>query len=86
MVIMVGALLASSIGLMLLALVLITMLRSSKRAPRSRPIHISPPVDEENLFPWISSPSVIRGYDTPELYRDDNRSRGSQENDAQSLH
>jgi hypothetical protein len=70
MVLMVGVILASTLGLALLALVLTTAFRNSRTAWRSK--NMSPPfIQEAVVFNASYLTQAIRGYDTPELYRQD---------------
>jgi Ni/Fe-hydrogenase subunit HybB-like protein len=70
MVLIVGVVLASSLGLALLARVLATAFRNSRTAWRSK--SMSPPfIQEAIVFNESYLIQATRGYDTPELYRQD---------------
>jgi hypothetical protein len=65
---LVGTVLASSIGLALLALILVTTFRNSRTRSGSKNMN-SPFIQEISDEIYLSQ--AIRGYDTPELYRQD---------------
>ena len=70
MVLMVGVVLASSLGLALLARVLVTAFRNLRTACRSK--EMRPPfVQDTVVFNESDLTQAMRGYDTPELYRQD---------------
>jgi hypothetical protein len=74
MVLIVGVVLASAIGLALLALVLVTTFRNSHTASRSKNMN-TPFIQDAVVFKESHLSQAIRGYDTPELYRRDERLR-----------
>jgi hypothetical protein len=84
-VVMVGTLLASAIGLALLGFVLVTTLGSARRSPPSRQIQ-TPVIEENPLFAALVSRSTDRGYDTPELCREDDLARRGEAQDEGPLH
>jgi hypothetical protein len=65
---LVGTVLASSIGLALLALILVTTFRNSRTPSGSKNMN-SAFIQEVSDEIYLSQ--AIRGYDTPELYRQD---------------
>jgi hypothetical protein len=84
-ILLAGTVFASSIGFALLALVLVTTIRNSHKQADSEPVQTYV-VDEEKIFvPAVSEPT-IRGYDTPELCRDDHLARWRQSTDEKHLH
>ena len=85
-VVMVGTLLASAIGLALLGFVLVTTLGSARRSPPSRQIQTPPVIEENPLFAALVSRSTDRGYDTPELCREDDLARRGEAQDERPLH
>jgi hypothetical protein len=85
-VVMAGTLLASVIGLGLLAFVLLTTIGSSQRSPSSKRVQLPPVIEENQLFALVISRRTIRGYDTPELWREDDLARCGQAPDEQYLH
>ena len=85
-ILLAGTVFASSIGLALLALVLVTTIRSSHKQAASQPVQTPHLVDEANIFPPAVSEPTIRGYDTPELCGEDNLARWRQSTDEKHLH
>ncbi|HEV8719986.1 MAG TPA: hypothetical protein VGW77_05030 [Candidatus Binatia bacterium] len=70
MVLVVGVVLALSLGFALFALVLATAFKNSRTAWRFK--NMSPPFIQEAVFFNESFlTQAMRGYDTPELYRQD---------------
>ena len=74
LLLVVGIVLASSMGLALLALVLKSSLRNS-RTSRFDNVQTLPLIEEPVLAENTDLAHAVRGYDTPELYRQDELSR-----------
>jgi hypothetical protein len=85
-ILLAGTVFASSIGLALLALVLITTIRRSHEQAGSALVQTLHLVDEENFLASAVSEPAIRGYDTPELCQEDNLARYRQSTDEKHLH
>jgi len=85
-VLMVGVVVASSLGLALLARVLATAFRNSRTACRSKEMRL-PFVQDTIVFNESDLTQAMRGYDTPELHRQDEllRSQFSSHNSPDDL-
>jgi len=67
-----GTIIALGFGMALLILVLIRAIRSSGNVTHSSEIGpLNAPEESATESDWTLSETVIRGYDTPELYRED---------------
>ena len=74
---MVGTVMASFLGVALLARVLVRTIKNPARATGSLPARPLERRDEnaENFEPFVVAKPAMRGYDTPELYREDRMAR-----------
>jgi hypothetical protein len=71
-----GTVIALTVGVTLFLLVLVRAIRNS--APVADSSAIGPPRPEgesPTQFDWMLTERVVRGYDTPELYREDSIAR-----------
>ena len=71
-----GMVIALTVGVTLFLLVLVRAIRNS--APATDSSEIGPPRAEGESpteFHWMLTERVVRGYDTPELYREDSMAR-----------
>jgi hypothetical protein len=84
-VLMVGTLVASAIGIALLGLVVRSAIRNSRKANPStnlRPLGFG---DERDSFAASALELAVRGYDSPELCREDQLARFRQSTDETHL-
>ena len=69
LILLTGTIIAASIGFALVALILRNTIRKSRALDNSSGIQT---VDFTDVYPdWGAKDLVVRGYDTPELWRED---------------
>lgn len=82
-ILMAGAIIASSVGFALAGFILSEAIRNSRRRATSQRAYRTRLVMDEDSRPSALRYPVIRGYDTPELHREDSSARTKQSGDDQ---
>lgn len=85
-ILMAGTILAAAIGCALVGLVLVRAVGNSRNAVRSKDIRSTLFVEESNAFKLLGSEPPLRGYDSPELHRDDAQKRLGDLSEAHRWH
>jgi len=84
LILLTGTIFALSIGIALIALILRNAIRKSWQPDKSVGIQ---PVDFTDAdLDWPARDSAVRGYDTPELWREDMLTRHRRRPDEKRLH
>jgi len=81
-----GTIFASSVGCGLLALLLRATVRSARWPAKGQLIGNHQPDNKQGATETSCQAGKFRGYDTPELYRDDLIARSGDTEDGQLLH
>jgi hypothetical protein len=84
-ILLTGTILASSIGFALIGLLLRSAIRSDWQHSVRKPCHRGRSHDDSNRCAANSLKEAVRGYDTPELYREDFLAR-TDRSERRSLH
>jgi hypothetical protein len=74
-ILMAGTILASSLGFALVGFILGDAIRNSRRLPARKGVHKRQILAVQDFQESIFSDPTYRGYDTPELHREDSLAR-----------